>query len=61
MPWYHSPQRPPVLDARAQRHIGEHLRAMYKDVLAQGISTHLAELLKKLDEPEHEGHPRHDC
>ena len=34
---------------------------MYKDVLAQGISTHLAELLKKLDEPEHEGRPRHDC
>jgi hypothetical protein len=61
MPWYDSPQRPPHLDARAQRHIGERLRAMYNDVLAQGISTHLAELLKKLDEPEHEGHTRHDC
>jgi hypothetical protein len=34
---------------------------MYDDVVAQGISTHLAELLKQLDEPEHKGHPRHDC
>ncbi len=29
---------------------------MYNDVLAQGVSTHLAELLKQLDEPEHEEH-----
>src|SRR6516225_8174232 len=61
MYWPDSSQRQPTLDARVQRHIGERLRAMYDDVLAQGISIHLAELLKQLDEPEHEGHPRHDC
>ena len=49
-------QRQPVLDARIRRQIGERLCAMYNDVLAQGISTHLAELLKRLDEPEHKGH-----
>jgi hypothetical protein len=34
---------------------------MYNDVLAQGVPTRLAELLRQLDEPEHEGHTRHDC
>ena len=61
MYWPDSSQRQPTLDARVQRHIGERLRAMYDDVLAQGISIHLAELLKQLDEPEHKGHTRHDC
>ena len=61
MYWPDSSQRQPTLDVRAQRKIGERLRAMYDDVVAQGISTHLAELLKQLDEPEYKGHPRHDC
>jgi Anti-sigma factor NepR len=45
----------PVLNARVRRHIGERLRAMYDDVLAQGASGRLDELLKKLDQQEHEG------
>ena len=61
MYWPDSSQQQPILDARVQRQIGERLRAMYSDVLAQGVSTRLAELLKQLDEPEHEGHTRHDC
>jgi Anti-sigma factor NepR len=61
MYWPDSSQRPPILDARVQRQIGERLRAMYNDVLAQGVSTRLAELLRQLDEREHEGHTRHDC
>ena len=56
MYWSDSSQRRPILDARVRRQIGERLRAMYNDVLAQGVSTHLAELLKQLDEPEHEEH-----
>jgi CRISPR/Cas system type I-B associated protein Csh2 (Cas7 group RAMP superfamily) len=61
MYWPDSSQRQPILDARVQRQIGERLRAMYNDVLAQGVSTRLAELLRQLDEREHEGHTRHDC
>jgi hypothetical protein len=34
---------------------------MYNDVLAQGVSTRLAELLKQLDESEYKGHTRHGC
>jgi hypothetical protein len=45
-----------MLDARVQRQIGDRLRAMYNDVVAQGVSTRLTELLKQLDEPEHKGH-----
>ena len=56
MYWSEPSQRRPVLDARIRRQIGERLCAMYNDVLAQRISTHLAELLKRLDEPEHKGH-----
>jgi hypothetical protein len=29
------------------------LRAMYSDIVAQGVSTSLSEQLKQLDEPEH--------
>jgi hypothetical protein len=56
MYWPDSSQRQPMLDARVQRQIGERLRAMYNDVVAQGVSTRLTELLKQLDEPEHKGH-----
>jgi hypothetical protein len=56
MYWPDSSQQQPMLDARVQRQIGERLRAMYNDVVAQGVSTRLTELLKQLDEPEHKGH-----
>ena len=52
---YWPSQRQPILDARVRREIGERLRAMYNDVIAQGISTRLAELLKQLDELDHKG------
>ena len=61
MYWPDSSQRQPILDARVQRQIGERLRAMYNDVLAQVVSTRLAELLRQLDEPEHKGHSWNDC
>jgi hypothetical protein len=56
MYWPDSSQQQPMLDARVQRQIGERLRAMYNDVVAQGVSTRLTELLKQLDESEHKGH-----
>jgi hypothetical protein len=56
MYWPDSSQQQFMLDARVQRQIGERLRAMYNDVVAQGVSTRLTELLKQLDEPEHKGH-----
>ena len=52
-----SSRRQPLLDARVRRQIGERLRAMYNDVLPQGASTRLAELLKKLVEPKQNGRP----
>jgi hypothetical protein len=61
MHWSDSSQRQPILDARVRRQIGERLCAMYNDVLAQGVSTRLAELLKQLDESEYKGHTRHGC
>ena len=56
-----SSRRQPILDARVRRQIGERLRAMYNDVLAQGVSTRLADLLKELDEPKQNGHPSDGC
>jgi hypothetical protein len=50
-----SSQRKPILDARVRHQIGERLRAMYSDIVAQRISTRLSEQLKQLDEPEHKG------
>jgi hypothetical protein len=54
-------QRKPILDARVRRQIGDRLRAMYSDIVAQGVSTRLSEQLKQLDEPEHKGHSRDEC
>ena len=51
-----SSQRKPILDAHVRHQIGERLRAMYSDIVAQRVSTRLTELLKQLDEPEHKGH-----
>jgi hypothetical protein len=49
-------QRKLIIDARVRHQIGERLRAMYSDIVAQGVSTRLTELLKQLDEQEHKGH-----
>jgi hypothetical protein len=50
-----SSRRKPILDAGVRHQIGERLRAMYSDIVAQGVSTRLSEQLKQLDEPEHKG------
>jgi hypothetical protein len=52
---YSSSQRP-FLDSRAQRDIGQRLRAMYNDIIAQGIPSSFADLLKRLDEQDGKGH-----
>jgi hypothetical protein len=57
MYWPDSSHQQPILDARVQRHLGERLRTMYGDVVAQRISSPLNELLKKLDQQEHKGQP----
>ncbi|PZA13068.1 hypothetical protein DNX69_04765 [Rhodopseudomonas palustris] len=40
------------LNAEIQARIGHQLRAMYDDVVRQGVPDRFAELIKKLDDPE---------
>ncbi len=40
------------LNAEIQSRIGHQLRAMYDDVVRQGVPDRFAELIKKLDVPE---------
>jgi hypothetical protein len=40
------------LNAEIQSRIGHQLRAMYDDVVRQGVPDRFAELIKKLDRPE---------
>jgi hypothetical protein len=40
------------LNAEIQSRIGHQLRAMYDDVVRQGVPDRFAELIKKLDDPE---------
>lgn len=40
------------LSTDVQRKIGQQLRAMYDDVVNQGVPGRFAELLQQLDEPE---------
>jgi hypothetical protein len=44
-----SPRRSGGLDRQVQAKIGQQLRAMYDDVVEQGVPDRFAELLKKLD------------
>ncbi|RJF64156.1 hypothetical protein D4Q71_12985 [Rhodopseudomonas palustris] len=39
------------LNAEIQARIGHQLRAMYDDVVRQGVPDRFAELIKKLDDP----------
>jgi hypothetical protein len=45
----------PSIDRKIQGRIGEQLRAMHNDLLAQPIPQHLVDLLRKLDAPEGKG------
>ena len=46
-----SPRRPTGLNTEIQARIGHQLRAMYDDVVRQGVPDRFAELIRKLDEP----------
>ena len=46
------PGKPGGLNAEIQSRIGHQLRAMYDDVVRQGVPDRFAELIKKLDGPE---------
>ena len=46
------PARPGGLNAEIQSRIGHQLRAMYDDVVRQGVPDRFAELIRKLDDPE---------
>ncbi|MBS7542305.1 NepR family anti-sigma factor [Ancylobacter oerskovii] len=48
-----SPPRTPAsaLDSDIQAKIGQHLRAMYDDVVRQGVPNRFLDLLAQLDKP----------
>lgn len=46
------PGKPGALNAEIQSRIGHQLRAMYDDVVRQGVPDRFAELVRKLDAPE---------
>jgi len=51
------PGKPGRLNAEIQSRIGHQLRAMYDDVVRQGVPDRFSELIKKLDEPGPAGDP----
>ena len=46
------PGKPGGLNPEIQSRIGHQLRAMYDDVVRQGVPDRFAELIRKLDTPE---------
>ncbi|MBV8511758.1 MAG: hypothetical protein JOZ94_14280 [Xanthobacteraceae bacterium] len=50
MQLYDATPKHAALNRQIQDRIGQQLRAMYNDVVAQGIPDRFSELLKKLDE-----------
>ena len=46
------PAKPGGLNAEIQSRIGHQLRAMYDDVVPQGVPDRFAELIRKLDSSE---------
>ena len=46
-----APRKPGGLNAEVQSRIGHQLRAMYDDVVRQGVPDRFADLIKKLDVP----------
>jgi hypothetical protein len=50
-----TPRRTDVrLGREVQARIGQQLRAMYNDVVNQGVPQHLADLVRKLGDQEHD-------
>lgn len=50
-----APRKQGGLNAEIQARIGHQLRAMYDDVVRQGVPDRFAELVRKLDEPGSQG------
>jgi len=46
-----APRKPGGLNSEVQSRIGHQLRAMYDDVVRQGVPDRFADLIKKLDVP----------
>ncbi len=46
-----APRKQGGLNAEIQARIGHQLRAMYDDVVRQGVPDRFADLVRKLDEP----------
>ena len=49
-----APSKQGGLNAEIQSRIGHQLRAMYDDIVRQGVPDRFAELIRKLDVPEAE-------
>jgi hypothetical protein len=47
-----APAKQGGLNSEIQSRIGHQLRAMYDDVVRQGVPDRFAELIRKLDEPQ---------
>ena len=47
-----APRKPGGLNSEIQSRIGHQLRAMYDDVVRQGVPDRFADLIRKLDVPE---------
>jgi len=50
-----APRKQGGLNAEIQARIGHQLRAMYDDVVRQGVPDRFAELVRRLDEPGAQG------
>ena len=53
-----NPSRPTGLTTEIQARIGHQLRAMYDEVVRQGVPDRFADLIRKLDEPGGTGTPK---
>lgn len=49
------PKKQGALNAEIQARIGHQLRAMYDDVVRQGVPDRFADMIRKLDQPEAQG------
>jgi Anti-sigma factor NepR len=48
----------PTLGPEIMAAIGRELRAMYAEIIAEGVQDRFAEILRKLDDPSNEGQTR---
>jgi Anti-sigma factor NepR len=48
-------KRAPSLGPDIMAAVGRQLRVIYADIVAEGVPAHFAEILRRLEEPSHEG------